>query len=319
MLWDLSTDYYLHHADPRTWSEQKRNSYIDWFSPQNLQRPEFNFTTQPQGPITGKPLSFFDEYWLEYYKPQSMTSFKKMLPIKMNSTYRYVPFKTAKEGRYDLSPFRVRDKNEHCEPEKEQEKKETNTVSPEKEILDEHFVQNPRNAVQSKRSTIQEMAFQHDGQSASQHSILKDASFGRKETPPPTTKQWNQKTTKEKSAVAQWTLDQFFTHSLNPSVSDTEAYEYQRYINHPLTLPLVVSDDLPPKPSLEFLNYVHSTSIDVITSTVTSEDDLAAFTEFLSVPEDPLTVTKADVVKKRYKAYRQWMKGKSLFKQRVEA
>ena len=92
------------------------------------------------------------------------------------------------------------------------------------------------------------------------------------------------KALKDKSAVTQWTLDQFVTNSLNPSVADTEAHEYQRYISHPLNLPLVVTADVPPNPNLEFLGYVNSIS-----------------------------------AKKRYKAYRQWVKGKSLFKQRVDS
>ena len=319
MLWDLSTDYYLHHADPRTWSAQTRKSYINWFTPENLNRQGFQVVNEPHGSSAQKPLSFFDDYWLEYYKPQSLTSFKKMLPIKMNSTYRYVPFMSAKEGKYDLSPFRVRDGNEHASPDKRQQKKEVTIVDPEKEIV-EQIAENPRNILQSKRTSLQAiLQSQHDGQSASQQSILKPTTLDPEGVQPISAKRPKEnKSVKEKSAVAQWTLDQFVTNSLNPSVSANEAHEYQRYIDHPLTLPLVVSNDLPPNPSLEFLKYVNSTSIDAITNTNISEDDLAAFGDILGTPEDPLTVTEADIMKKRYKAYRQWMKGKSLFKQRVD-
>ena len=36
---------------------------------------------------------------------------------------------------------------------------------------------------------------------------------------------------------------------------------------------------------------------------------------FLTIAENPLTVTEEDAPKKRYKAYRKWLRGKSFFKQ----
>lgn len=45
------------------------------------------------------------------------------------------------------------------------------------------------------------------------------------------------------------------------------------------------------------------------------EDDRALYAETVKVPENPLTVTEEDALKKRYKAYRKWLRGKSLFKQ----
>jgi hypothetical protein len=39
------------------------------------------------------------------------------------------------------------------------------------------------------------------------------------------------------------------------------------------------------------------------------------FEEFLKVQENPLDVLEEDGGKKRYKAYRQWLKGRSFFKQ----
>jgi hypothetical protein len=45
------------------------------------------------------------------------------------------------------------------------------------------------------------------------------------------------------------------------------------------------------------------------------EEDLAEYRDFLTVAENPLTVMEEDGVKKRYKAYRKWLLGKSLFKQ----
>ncbi|CAK7275124.1 phosphatidylinositol-3,5-bisphosphate 5-phosphatase [Sporothrix epigloea] len=47
------------------------------------------------------------------------------------------------------------------------------------------------------------------------------------------------------------------------------------------------------------------------------EDDVTIYSELLRVPENPLTVTEGDAQKKRYKAYRKWLRGKSLFKQQM--
>jgi len=80
-------------------------------------------------------------------------------------------------------------------------------------------------------------------------------------------------------------------------------------------LALVISSDAPPTPSLDLIDYIQSASADTLGSLHSTEEDIADFVEFIYVGDDPLTVTDADTPKKRYKAYRQWLKGKSLFKQ----
>ena len=45
------------------------------------------------------------------------------------------------------------------------------------------------------------------------------------------------------------------------------------------------------------------------------EDEYAVAAELLKVGENPLTVTGEDALKKRYKIYGKWLRGKSLFKQ----
>jgi hypothetical protein len=50
-----------------------------------------------------------------------------------------------------------------------------------------------------------------------------------------------------------------------------------------------------------------------------AEENLADYAEFLHVSEEGLTVVSEDYEKKRYKRYRQWLRGKSLFKQRVDS
>ncbi|KAG8428149.1 phosphatidylinositol-3,5-bisphosphate 5-phosphatase [Metarhizium acridum] len=49
----------------------------------------------------------------------------------------------------------------------------------------------------------------------------------------------------EKSKAAQWTFTKAVHDSLNPSVREQEAEDYDRYIRHPQNLPLVVSNDTP--------------------------------------------------------------------------
>lgn len=109
MLWDLATDYYLHHADPRTWATGQKRSYIDWYTPAFLQEHSLPNYRPPRGADARKmPVSYIDDYWLEYYRPLTLSSLQKMFPYKMNSTIKYIPFKSTQDGRYDLSPFRVR-------------------------------------------------------------------------------------------------------------------------------------------------------------------------------------------------------------------
>ena len=300
MLWDLSTDYYLHHADPRAWSGKQRKSYIQWFAPEHLAERRMPLATQPHSPLADKPLGFFDDYWLEYYRPLALSSFSKIFSYKMNSTLRYIPFKSTREGRYDLSPFRVRDGHELASPEKPHSKKEVVIVDPEKPPPSGMTSQVLHNAPHAKRGALPGWLHNQLGEHTSTpHSILKDQPKSASEPALPTLKPTkDKKASKDKSAASQWTLDQFVTNSLNPSITATEAHEYERYISHPLNLPLVVSTEVPQNASLELLGYVNSISFDAVSNMHSTQEDLADYNEFLEVGEDPLTVTDADTAKK---------------------
>ncbi|KAG7287793.1 hypothetical protein NEMBOFW57_007308 [Staphylotrichum longicolle] len=130
MLWDLATDYYLHHEDPRTWLEKRKRDYIHWYTPEFLK--ERVLPPYPAIPpaLNGKPISAYDDYWLEYYRPSTLSSFPKMFPYRMNSTIKYIPFKSTQDGRYDLSPFRVRNDTDGSAHEKRKAKKEVTIVAP---------------------------------------------------------------------------------------------------------------------------------------------------------------------------------------------
>lgn len=316
MLWDLSTDYYLHHAHPRAWSTKDRKSYVQWYTPKFLERRKMPSVPRFRS-VPPLPLEYFDDYWLEYYRPLTVSTFGKILSLKLNSTLRYIPFKATHDGRYDLSPFRVRSGNEHESPEKERVRKEVT-------ISESH--NGSSTDASSKGLLMNQQLPQRALRGLTEANLRPSGTSDRDASKPipPTTIDFDSMPTagsaegnhlKDNAINTQWTLDQFVTNSLNPCVADSEAYEYQRYINHPLNLPLVVSTDAPPSPNMELVNYINSNSLNALTGMHSTDDDIADYNEFLLVGEEPLTVTEADPSKKRYKAYRQWLKGKSLFKQ----
>ena len=308
MLWDLATDYYLHHADPRKWSERKRKDYFKWYDPAHLKErrmPRYTITTRH---LADRPLRFFDEYWFEYYRPLYMSSLVKMLPYKANSSRKYPTPKESQDGATDSILSLPSLTAEHDPPEKGTSSKKGVTIA------------EPPNFHESDKGT---KGLSHD---AKRKDITLPDQFHFPSIQPPRPQASNdlqdlrrtpesEKEPKDKSAVTQWTLNQFVVNSLNPFVIESEADEYLRYINHPQNLPLVVSTDDPLNPKPDLQDYIRSNSPDTVAQMPSVEDDIADFEEFLDVGEDPLTVTDADAAKKRYKAYRQWLKGKSLFKQ----
>ncbi len=320
MLWELSTDYHLHHADPRLWSKRERRSYIEWFTPEHLRSVQAPPASRSQNSFAGRPISLLDQWWIEYYRPHQLSQFDKLLAIRMSSTYKYIPFNTTKDSNYSLSPFQVRDGHDNSSLGKSQTKKEATAAD-----LRREFTLNTaaKPAQDAQHSLLPRLAqSQTSAHRLPQHSTLKHPPTNEslKDINPASAKPTKgQKGSKDMSGATQWTLDQFVTNSLNPCVANLEAHEYQRYVNHPSNLPLVVSSETPSNASLEWVNYVNSTSADAVTNMHSTEDDLADYVEFLNTGEDPLTVTEADTAKKRYKAYRQWVKGKSLFKQRVDS
>ncbi|KAG9234060.1 SacI homology domain-containing protein [Amylocarpus encephaloides] len=329
MLWDLVTDYYLHHANPRVWSERDRRSYINWYTPEFLEKRVLTKYVDPFGAAANKPLGFFDDYWLEYYKPLAVSSLLKVFSYmgKMNSTLRYIPVKSTQEGRYDLSPFKVRTEIDQDVPEKKKARKGVTIMEP-AEQEHEHAVDDDAASIMStnttatKRISIQRWLQPiHERNLPGHHGIMKDTQHHESEAP-------KQKLTPlDKSKAAQWTFTQVVHESLNPSVSQEDTDDYARYISHPQRLPLVVSTEVPLQFDSEYLNYVNGSWRDIGIVGVSAEGegeegavgvkegDLEEYRSFFEVSENPLTVKEDDLPKKRYKAYRKWLMGKSLFKQ----
>lgn len=320
MLWDLLTDYYLHHTDPRAWSGKRKKSYLRPFNAEHFAERRMPLATHASGELADKPLSFFDDYWLEYYRPLALSSFSKIFSYRMNSTLKYIPFKSTQgEKRYDLSPFTIRD--EHGSPDKSHSKRGVTIRVPDQvTITDATSSIHPKIAKSNSSAQPGSLQNKSNEQVTKTHGTTEDHF---EEMAGHAINSWqpekDYKSAKDKKAATQWTLNQFVTNSLNPSVATKEAYDYERYISHPLTIPLVVSSDVPQNASHDLLSYVNSISSDALSNMCSTQANLEDYNEFLEVGDDPLTVTDADSAKKRYKAYRQWMKGKSLFKQRVDA
>lgn len=332
MLWDLSTDYYLHHADPRAWAFKKRRSYISWYTPKFLEPRTLPKPVLPRDPTHEKPLGFFDDYWLEYYKPLAVSSLLKVFtyPGKINSTIRYMPIRSTQEGRYDLSPFKVRTELDQDVPEK---KPSAAKVVPVTELvdndqLDAHVDDDTLSIKSSATTPIKRIAIQRWLQPIHETAshVMTPTLDTVKELPTPggdNEKEKDKETKRlDKSKAAQWTFRQVVHESLNPSVSEQEEEDYARYILHPQTLPLVVSNEVfPAEIDAEYLDYVNGSWKDgggIVLSREeinAADEDLAEYADFLAVAENPLTVTEEDLPKKRYKAYRKWLRGKSLFKQ----
>ncbi|POS87918.1 hypothetical protein EPUL_000725 [Erysiphe pulchra] len=294
LLWDLPTDYYLHHVNPRLWSGRIR-----------------------PGGNSIELLSYLDYYWLEYYKPLALSTLQKIYsyPGKMNSTLRYISIRPT-QGPYNFSPFTVRSNFDHELKRLKKEVTIADTIHKSKQIIDDDTTSSRSEATMSaKRISLQRWLQPIQDRSQIIRTI--------KEPQDSDVQQKQKLTTLDKGRAAQWTFTQVVHESLNPNVSPPEADDYAYYILHPQTLPLVVRTETPTDIDSEYLNYVNKNWQDIGAMKISEEkemnegslDDMAEYEAFLSVANNPLTVTKDDLNKKRYKAYQKWLMGKSLFKE----
>ncbi|KAM0348783.1 hypothetical protein ACHAPU_004222 [Fusarium lateritium] len=319
MLWDLATDYYLHHTDPRDWSAKLKHDYINWYAPAHLEKRIVPTYVHSRDITRAHPVEFFDDYWLEYYRPSTLSSFPKMFAYKMNSTIKYIPLKSTQDGRYDLSPFRVRTDNEVDHNDKKKSKKEAtaggNVPVPSRGAAG---LASGVSDTASNRSPAKGISLQRWLQPAQE----KSAPVNSRQLGPDQSLQASEHSPKvkptalEKSKATQWTFTKAVHDSLNPSVAEQESEDYERYIKHPQNLPLVISSDTPVDvDASEYQEYVSGDWQDDGLMVKGTEEEIDVYAELLKVGENPLTVTEEDGPKKRYKAYRKWLRGKSFFKQ----
>jgi hypothetical protein len=330
MLWDLVTDYYLHHSDPRGWLQRSRRDYFLWYTPAFLQTRELPLVDYPANSQFTDKVYDYDDYWMEYYRPYTLSSFLKMYPFRMNNTNRYLPDRpNSRDAKaFDFSPFKPR-----LEQHRQQGQDSPDKRAPRKgvKIIDPS---EPHPGSTSPRDNLRPPTAPGD----EKPSILRDPSARLALPGAALEKSFDlsmsssmHHTAADKAQMHLWTLNQFHTQSLNPSVTEDEAAEYSRYITHPLTLPLVTSSDLPSDANIEYVEYVQRNGSALPQALgdelrweeagtegdddQIDEQDMRDFREFVASREEPLTVTDEDGNKKRYKAYRQWLRGKSLFKQ----
>ncbi|RMZ77672.1 hypothetical protein DV738_g4287, partial [Chaetothyriales sp. CBS 135597] len=358
MLWELSSDYYLHHSHPRSFLRQRRPSYRHWYTDKFLERPSIPPSTWPSN-YRDLPVQCFDDYWVEYYRPLTLSTMQKLFPYKMHSTLRYIPIESTLDRKYDLSPFRVRtNETDGVHKHKGQHgRKGVKIITPSEDLASPRKTDTPSiNAVLASPSIYDQPKpakptslgpwLEAQQQMHASHrrytGIIKESSFEVQSPQLPRVPQLPQGslstelTMPKEPAKAELALQAFtamVVSSLNPTVKETE--EYHRYVEHPAHIPLVTSTetDYSKAPS-EFLEYLSKTqsaiSKDVLgyaelgrgvvslTLDERAETSVEEYTEFVesALRDDPLTVLEEDGTKKRYKAYRQWLRGKSLFKQR---
>ncbi|RMZ91892.1 hypothetical protein DV736_g842, partial [Chaetothyriales sp. CBS 134916] len=358
MLWELSSDYYLHHSHPRSFFGQRRPSYQHWYTHKFLEPPSIPPSIWPPD-YRDRPVQYFDDYWVEYYRPLILSTMQKLFPYKMHSTLRYIPIESTLDRKYDLSPFRVRTNetdavNKH---KGQQGRKGVKIITPSEDISSSRKPDVPSiNAALAAPSKYEqpkppkptslgpwlEAQQQMYGSNRRYTGIIKESSFEVQSSQLPRVPQLPQAsssieptTLKEptKADLAQQAFTALVVNSLNPTVKETE--EYHRYVEHPANIPLVTSTETDyskaPREFLEYLSKTQSaTSKDVLDYTELgrgvvsltlderAETSVEEYAEFVdsALRDEPLTVLEEDGTKKRYKAYRQWLRGKSLFKQR---
>ncbi|KAF2645610.1 hypothetical protein P280DRAFT_442280 [Massarina eburnea CBS 473.64] len=282
LLWDLTTDYHLHHEDPRLFLERYQRSYIHWYTPENLgprSLPPLAVSPEVQMQIVKMGVDVEDDYWLEYYRPLAVTSFLKVYAFRLNCPPSHQKDISFPSRQQDASPFVVRRKQQdHALPEKggrkPQQRKGVTILDPLSET------ESRRDDLIAKRRKGIHLDIPQTGSPLKQ-SILRDSQFEpHMATPAPARSGTfpslsNSSSTvlsssfgtqgfkpADRNFIHQWTLAQFHENSINPTVTDVEEDEYSRYVEHPLNLPLVVSSEMPlaDDPSAqEFMEYLDMT------------------------------------------------------------
>ncbi|KAK5938388.1 phosphatidylinositol-3,5-bisphosphate 5-phosphatase [Knufia obscura] len=359
MLWDMSTDYYLHHTEPRSMFGRARPNYRSWYTPAHL-RNETMLPTSWPSQLEKRPLSCFDDYWSEYYRPLTLSSFRKIFAFKMHSNLTMINVnEETQDGKFDLSPFVVRKGKAVPAAAKDQagasRKKGVKVIAPSEEevstmggsSIDARLAnasdQKPKPQALSDWLSLQQQ--QHTLR-RKYTGIIKDSSWEKASRTPtvPAMPSGNvafneipvQPSKQEREALV---FEKMVTDSLEPQVTESE--EYEEYLSHPANIALVTSTETDfAKAPKEFVEYIarneesdttmyndalanlldgHSDmSYPYMTVDERAEINTDDYQEYINsgLRDDPLTVLDEDDTSKRYKKYKSWTRGKSLFKQK---
>ena len=93
-LWELTTDYYLHHYAPT--QNKKNRSYLKWWTREDTK--ELPTKEREKSEYKG-------DYWEEYYKPGCYSTIQRIFSFNINSTLRYSKVSGPKESE---GPFTFR-------------------------------------------------------------------------------------------------------------------------------------------------------------------------------------------------------------------
>lgn len=277
LLWDLSTDYYLHHTDPRSIFGRKRPGYRQWYSPSFLKEPELPSLVLPRH-LSDRPLPYFDDYWSEYYRPLTLSSYRKIFAFKIHSNLTIINVNEETQGgKYDLSPFKVRAvrsvKQEHQPKPAINKKKGVKVIAPSEEssVADGLSIDARLANAAAEKPKPQELGDwldmqhqQHMYASRKKYTgIIKDSSWEKASRTPtvPAMPPTNANPFREipqhisKQEVQQAAFEEMITSSLNPEVVEFE--EYESYVSHPSNIQLVTSSEPDyAKAPREFIEYV---------------------------------------------------------------
>lgn len=317
MLWELPNDHYLHHKHPG--SRDKRRHYIRWFTPENL-KPR-SLPSAPQvDDQTARNLT--DEWWEEYYKPTIMTSFGRNFAHNMNSTTKYLS--KDRGGQHDVSPFSLRgpalDRPTSSQGPSDVRSKKPVAIADSKsrEVLSPLSGTLLPQQMDKRISSLQKWLSPGPSEPG-RPSNGKDGATNK--SAPHSRHRHNESAASapaalsspakpaDKSMMHQWTIQQFYENTLNPTVTDMEAAQYERYLETANTEPEVSLEDI-----AAYESYLQS-GRDPDLGGAVKESDLAGYESWFKVDQKPLTVTEHDLEQKRYQAYENYLKGKSLFKQ----
>ncbi|KAI8815982.1 Sac phosphatase domain-containing protein [Fimicolochytrium jonesii] len=96
-LWDLSSDYYLHHEEPR--KRRVKRSYTHWYTDDAMKLQQEHSAAMTIAPVRG------NAFYVDYYRIKLYTSFSKLFAFNMISTSTRLP---TRDDVLDHSPFTVR-------------------------------------------------------------------------------------------------------------------------------------------------------------------------------------------------------------------
>ncbi|KAI5293315.1 phosphatidylinositol-3,5-bisphosphate 5-phosphatase [Ascosphaera acerosa] len=407
LLWDLSTDYYLHHSNPKQFLCLKKRSYINWFTPEYLQRrhmPEMRrrsvhrrcsrrrvsqHAAAPE--LAHDSASFpadlvgrFDDYWMEYYRPLSMTHFQKTFSYKMKSSARYLPVGhaalAASSLQFNMSPFVPRvvvpspeasDAKKRSSAAAASAATATATAEGRREVIIREPGCTPGSTTTSTTAMTTRMttpapsdeacsvasftgsgsytvhrplqqwlqslppsSAPHAGRGAEHEHALKGiikpsrpdpSRHGRGPVDEPPARA-RALPGRSGSGAAANAMDEIVRSSLHPTVSPAESEEYERYVNYPLRVPLVVTSSCVPPPTYagnpalaDLLEYMDHRALEDVNLDALAEENLLIYNDYLKTRPEGLSVLEEDHLEKRYRLYENWAKGKSVLRSRLDS